>query len=162
MLNENQEIQDAAAEQGNKLRMALVEPMTDIGTVDRPTSTVENNEKNLIKWWAMAVPVLVIIGIVAAHYLQSPVDVMADSDNSSSDSPVLSAASTSPKPSPGKSSRKGFVSGIAYSQDNAIAFVNGQMVSEGSVVDGLTIVKINQTTVEFEKKGKQWTQKVGE
>lgn len=162
MLNDNQEIQDAPAEQGNKLRMALVEPMTDIGTVDCPASTVENNEKNLIKWWAMAVPILVIIGIIVVHYLQSPVDVMADSENSSSDSPVLPAASTSPKPAPSRSSKKGFVSGIAYSEDNAIAFVNGKMVSEGSVVDGLTVVKINQTTVEFERKGKRWTQKVGE
>jgi len=52
------------------------------------------------------------------------------------------------------------VSGIVYSEDNPCAVVNGRIVSNGEVVDGVTVVKINPNSVEFAAGDKKWTQKV--
>ena len=52
------------------------------------------------------------------------------------------------------------VSGILYSEDKASAVIQGQIVYEGDTMLGATLVKINKKSVEFEKDGKTWTQKV--
>lgn len=52
------------------------------------------------------------------------------------------------------------VKGIVYSKDNPSAVIGDEIVYEGDIVSGITIVKINRDSVEFEKDGKKWTQKV--
>lgn len=52
------------------------------------------------------------------------------------------------------------VRGIVYSEDRPFAIIGIEMMQEGEVVQGATIVKINPDTVVFEKDGKKWTQKV--
>ena len=49
---------------------------------------------------------------------------------------------------------------IVYSQDKPSAIVNGRIVHVGEQVSGITILKINKDSVEFEKKGKKWIQKM--
>jgi hypothetical protein len=159
MRNSDQEKQDVPIEQVNKVRMALVEPASSIGTIPCQTTIGENRQ---IKWWALAFPVVVITVIIAAHLLNIPVIVSAEGDKSLLDEPALLAASTTSKRSPAKSAKSGVVSGIAHSENGAIAFVNDEMVSEGDVVDGITVFKIHRDAVEFEKSGKRWKQKVGE
>jgi hypothetical protein len=159
MRNSDQEIQDVPAEQVNRVRMALVESTSNVATVDSQSSTVENRQ---VKWWILALPVLALMSIIAAHFLNAPVTARAEAEKSWLDDPVLLAASTSSKRSQDKFPNKRFVSGIAYSQNHAIAFINAKMISEGGVIDGITVFKIHEDAVEFEKNGKRWTQKVGE
>lgn len=165
MSNSDQETQDLPAEQVSHLRMALVESTSDVGTVDSESSTVENSENSenrQIMWWALALPVLAIMVIIAAHLLNTPATTGAQDEKSWRDDPVQPEESNSPERSRDKFPDGAFVSSIAYSENGALAFINDQMVPEGAVVDGVTVFKILQDTVEFEKDGKRWTQKVGE
>ena len=155
MWNLDQGIRDVPAEQVNKVRMAFVESTSKVATVDNQNSTVENK---LVKWWVLALPVLALMFIFAVHFLNTPVAARSGSEKSSLDDPILVAASTSS----GRSPNKRRVSSIAYSESHALAFINDKMVSEGSVLDGITVFKIREDTVEFEKNGKRWTQKIGE
>jgi len=52
------------------------------------------------------------------------------------------------------------VRGISYSEDRRYAVIGTQTVQEGDEIFGATIVRINQSSVEFEKDGKRWTQEV--
>ena len=159
MSNFGQKIQGVPAGHVNRVRMAFVESTSNVGTVDSLNSTVENKQ---VKWWPLALPALALTAILAVHFLNAPVTAKAEGEKSWLDAPVLLAASTTSKRSSDKSTTQAFVSSIAYSENNALAFINDKMVSEGSVVDDVTVFKIHEDTVEFEKNGKRWTQKVGE
>lgn len=50
--------------------------------------------------------------------------------------------------------------GIIWSDDNPLAIIGSEVVGEGQVVSGVTVVNINKDSVELEKDGKRWTQKV--
>ena len=52
------------------------------------------------------------------------------------------------------------VKGIVYSEDNPSAVIGARIVHTGDKVLGVTIVKINEDSVELEMDGKKWTQKV--
>ena len=52
------------------------------------------------------------------------------------------------------------VRGISYSEDRRYAVIGTQTVQEGDEIFGATIVRINQSSVEFEKDGKRWAQEV--
>jgi len=52
------------------------------------------------------------------------------------------------------------VRGIVFSQANPSAIINDQIIREGGTIDGITVVKINKDSVEFEQGGKRWTQPV--
>lgn len=49
---------------------------------------------------------------------------------------------------------------IVYSHDKPSAVVNGRIVHIGDEVNGVTILRINRDSVEFEKDGEKWVQKV--
>jgi hypothetical protein len=49
---------------------------------------------------------------------------------------------------------------IVYSHDKQSAVVNGRIVHAGETVSGLTVLKINRDSVEFEKNGEKWIQKI--
>ena len=51
---------------------------------------------------------------------------------------------------------------IVYSQDKPSAIVNGRIVHVGDKVNSVTILKINRDSVEFEKDGERWIQKMHE
>ena len=53
---------------------------------------------------------------------------------------------------------RGLVTGIVRSQDSSTAVVGTHVVREGDTIDGVTIVKIHDDKVEFEKQGERWTQ----
>jgi hypothetical protein len=50
------------------------------------------------------------------------------------------------------------LTGILYSQDNPAAVIDNKIVHEGDVIDGVKVVKIHKSAVEFEKNGAKWTQ----
>lgn len=52
------------------------------------------------------------------------------------------------------------VKGIVYSKINPCAVVGDKMVHQGDKILGAVVVKINESSVEFEANGKKWTQKV--
>jgi len=52
------------------------------------------------------------------------------------------------------------VKGIVYSKDNPSAVIGSQIVHEGDEVLGVTVIKINEKSIDFEMNGKKWTQKV--
>ena len=52
------------------------------------------------------------------------------------------------------------VKGILYTEDSQSAVIGNHIVHEGEEILGVTIVKINKDSVEFEMNGKRWTQKV--
>ncbi len=57
---------------------------------------------------------------------------------------------------------KGLVTGIVRSRDSSTAVIGTQVVREGDTIDGVTIVRIHDDKVEFEKQGQRWTQKLNE
>ena len=54
--------------------------------------------------------------------------------------------------------RKGRIRGIVSSDGSFTALIDGQAVREGESIYGVTVVRILQDEVEFEKNGRQWTQ----
>ncbi|MHC4476235.1 MAG: hypothetical protein ACYTEL_11355 [Planctomycetota bacterium] len=58
-------------------------------------------------------------------------------------------------------STRGVVSGVLYSDDPS-ALIDTQILKAGDAIHGVTIVKILEDRVEFEKNGRRWTQQVGE
>jgi hypothetical protein len=52
------------------------------------------------------------------------------------------------------------VKGILYTEDNPSAVIGNSIVHEGETIRGVSIIKINIDSVEFEMNGKRWTQKV--
>jgi hypothetical protein len=61
-----------------------------------------------------------------------------------------------PEPKP----THGLVTGIVYSADKPSAIVDRQIVHEGGVIHGVTVVKIYKDKVKFSKNSKSWEQKV--
>ncbi len=54
-----------------------------------------------------------------------------------------------------------FLSGITHSESEtskSYAIIDGQLVTEGQMIDGIKIIKINRHSVSFEKDGKKWEQ----
>lgn len=142
--------------------MALVGSTNDIVTGDGQNGTVESSENRQIMWWALALPVLAIMVIFAMHLTNAPATTGAQGEKSWQDEPVVPEELTPSKQSPDTAPSNAFVSSIAYSENRSLAFINDQMVPEGAVVDGVTVIKIHQDAVEFEMNGKRWTRKVGE
>jgi hypothetical protein len=52
------------------------------------------------------------------------------------------------------------VNGILHSEDNPSVLIGDRIVHEGEKISGVTIVKINKDSVEFEMNGKKWERKV--
>lgn len=52
------------------------------------------------------------------------------------------------------------VTGITYSKDEQYAIVGTQIVRDGDMVSGATVVRISEDRVEFEMDGKRWSQTV--
>jgi len=70
--------------------------------------------------------------------------------------PMQFGSQTSAQPGLGELVLKG----IVYSEDSPSAVVGTQIVRQGDKISGVTVVKINTDSVEFEMNGKSWTQKV--
>ena len=49
------------------------------------------------------------------------------------------------------------LSGILYSKDNPLAYVNGQSVARGDVVDGAEVISIERKSITLEYRGSQFT-----
>ncbi len=56
--------------------------------------------------------------------------------------------------------KAGTVVGVLYSRENPCALINREIVYEGETTNGVKVVKIDKSGVEFERNGKRWTQKV--
>jgi len=52
------------------------------------------------------------------------------------------------------------VKGILYSEDSRSAVIGSQIVHEGDQIRGVTVVRINKDSLEFEMNGKKWAQAV--
>jgi hypothetical protein len=52
------------------------------------------------------------------------------------------------------------VRGIVYSEDRPSVVIGNEIMYEGDTIGGVTILKINNDSVEFKGQGKIWTQKV--
>jgi len=52
------------------------------------------------------------------------------------------------------------VRGIVHSEDKPRAIIGTELVQEGDVVQGATVLRINRKTVEFEQNGRTWIQEV--
>lgn len=52
------------------------------------------------------------------------------------------------------------VRSILYSEDNPSAVIGSRIVHEGEKIQGVSVIKINTDSVEFEMNGKNWTQMV--
>jgi hypothetical protein len=78
--------------------------------------------------------------------------------------PMQPGASTLAKPGATKTDSERMakvpVKGIVYSEDNPAAVVGTQLVHEGDIISDVTIVKINQDSVEFQINSKKWIQRV--
>jgi len=56
----------------------------------------------------------------------------------------------------------GTVTGILYTIENSSALIDGQIVKEGDTINGVTVVRIHRTEVEFRKNGRLWKQRVAQ
>ena len=74
--------------------------------------------------------------------------------------PMVMVAQVSPPPvGPGVPEQVA-VKGILTGEGKPLAIIGSKILSEGDTINGAIIIKINKSSVEFEKDGKRWTQKV--
>lgn len=64
------------------------------------------------------------------------------------------------KPEPVKVEKLVVVKGILYSENNPSAIIGTQIVHQGDKISGVTVVKIDKKSVEFERNGEKWKQGV--
>lgn len=87
---------------------------------------------------------------------QDPPSLMSDGPAAGTIQAPLTTTSTA------KSTNKGVVRGIIYSEEHGFTLIDETIVRTGAVIDGAKVVNIHAGGVEFEKEGRRWTQKVGE
>jgi hypothetical protein len=61
-----------------------------------------------------------------------------------------------------QTSSRGMVKGIVFYEGKGAALITGDVIREGDEVLGVKITKITPDSVEFDKKGNQWKQQVGQ
>lgn len=54
------------------------------------------------------------------------------------------------------------VSGILYDADRSLVIVNGESARQGEQINGMTVIKISDSTVVFEYKGQTFEKRIGE
>jgi hypothetical protein len=59
-------------------------------------------------------------------------------------------------------SERGVVKGILYTIVDSSTMIDNQVLKEGDTIYGTKVIKIYPKKVEFEKDGKQWTQRICE
>lgn len=60
--------------------------------------------------------------------------------------------------SPDASKKELPLTAIVYSQDSALAIIDGEIVHEEDMIDDVKVIKIHHDSVEFERSGSRWTQ----
>jgi hypothetical protein len=120
----------------------------------RPASGIrregEKKSSNSLLWWVVVLGVCVVIAAGISYYF------LARAKGKVVVSPKEAVVSLkevvfSPK--------KVALKGILYSEGNSSAIIDGKIVKEGDIINGIKVVKINKDTVEFEKDGERWTQR---
>jgi hypothetical protein len=120
----------------------------------RPAPAIQPEGKkkssNSLLWWVVVLGVCVAIAAGISYYFlarsKSKIAVsLKDAAVSLKDAAV--------------SSNKVALKGILYSEDNPSAIIDGKIVKEGDIINGIKVVKIHKDTVEFEKDGEKWTQR---
>jgi hypothetical protein len=93
--------------------------------------------------------------------IPAPRKVMKEKSSGDKRPKIKSARSAIPFKSAGVSGLK--LQAIAWSavSKESIAVVNGRILREGSSIEGVLIVKIDENDVSFQKGGEQWKQKFG-
>lgn len=69
-------------------------------------------------------------------------------------------AATLPAEVAGTANPEFVVKGIMFSQKQSSALINDQIIREGEEFNGIKVVRISKTEVEFEADGRRWTQPV--
>jgi hypothetical protein len=113
----------------------------------RPAPAIQPEGKkkssNSLLWWVVVLGVCIAIAAGIGYYflarakgkvVVSPKDVVV-----------------SPK--------KVALKGILYSEGNSSAIIDGKIVKEGDIINGIKVAKIHKDRVEFEKDGENWTQR---
>lgn len=145
----------------------------------KPKAAKGQSQKNMML--LMAVLAAVLVGVLIFVLGSSPSRAKAASKSKSSAASAAPAASVTswkkPEPYPAalrdpmkwSSQKTGgtaegdntlVVRGIVYSQTKPTAIISGQIVGQGEVVSGATVVQIARDYVEFEKDNKRWKQQV--
>lgn len=57
--------------------------------------------------------------------------------------------------------RRGLLASILYSDKNSSVVIDGVILHEGDMIHGVKVVRIHEDTVELEKEGQKWQQKLG-
>ena len=58
-------------------------------------------------------------------------------------------------------SRRGLLASILYGDKNSSVVIDGVILHEGDMIHGVKVVRIHEDTVELEKEGEKWQQKLG-
>ena len=110
-------------------------------------------------WWVVVLGVCVAIAAGIGYYF------LARAKGSPAPKTLAGKVVISPKEVVVSLNRSVFASkevalkGILYSEDNPLAIIDGKIVKEGAIIDGIKVVKIHKDRVEFEKDGEKWTQR---
>jgi type II secretory pathway component PulC len=76
------------------------------------------------------------------------------------ESAKLEEPSTKKSPALESKATNGQVAGIVYSPEKSSAVINTKIVHEGDIIQGVTILKIYEDKVVFQKNGSRWEQAV--
>ena len=104
------------------------------------TQTVKKHNKSSLNVLLLGFAVVIVSGIVY-HFWPTIKSVCATTASAVLDNDVS-------------------LSGISYAEDDPdpIAIVNGEIVHEDDMIDGVKVLKIHKDKVEFERDGRTWSQ----
>ena len=117
----------------------------------------EKSDKSFFFWLSILVIVSVALagGIIYRLWPKSK-DKATALQKDVATAPKNTAADTNNAPAP---SNNAVLKGILYSEDKPSSIIDGKIVKEGDIINGVKVVKINKDMVEFEKDGQTWTQR---
>ena len=128
------------------------QPVIELAKVEKPqepsTLTVESSAPHPEEQ-----DIMEVADMVAMQDLPSP----------ASEQPIVDTTQASQAIAPVvKSSDRGLVRGIVYSEDHGSALIDETIVQAGTVIGDVKVVNIHAGGVEFEKEGQRWIQTIGE
>ncbi|MDD5328014.1 MAG: hypothetical protein PHY02_09430 [Phycisphaerae bacterium] len=154
-------------------------PGVQPGQLRRATTMVQSGEqgkdkgdKSFIFWLIILIILSVAMawGVVCRLWPSSSSETKSEqgiSPNSAAVSPSGGAVvppsggvAVSPPSEAAVSSTEVSLTGILYSEDKPLVVIDGEIVKEGGTINGVKVVKIHKDSVELERAGVKWTQRV--
>jgi hypothetical protein len=136
-----------------------VKPAVSIGSSGKETSSKKSQK---LKFFILFLANLIVYFVVYNIYIETKKAQDSNSNTKESSFSIVEISKKIPFIRKWTDEEFGVVTVIMHYDEKPSILYSGQVAREGDVIDGVKILQIHKDKVEFERKGKTWTQRVNE